>query len=98
MVAKYIPCYHCGNKYEDVNVAPGFFSVEEKVVGLGYRAILEAGNGALQCSSQWRVEFGIGEWNLALVTSRTQVLAGGRRRSAVTLTGLISWLISEFRD
>lgn len=35
MVAKYIPCYHCGNKYEDVDIAPGLFSVEEKVVDLG---------------------------------------------------------------
>lgn len=50
MVAKYIPCYHCGNKYEDVDIAPGLFSVEEKVVDLGVGLYCRQESGF--CSAQ----------------------------------------------
>lgn len=54
MVAKYIPCYCCGNKYKDVDIVPGLFSVEEKVVdwGSGHSVVREP----------------VVKWNLALVT------------------------------
>lgn len=40
MVAKHIPCYHCGNKHEDVDVCSRALFCGVKVVGLRCRATL----------------------------------------------------------